>query len=1165
MSTLAESIRVRRRYARSVNLEHNLLSGEALEGYVLTPRAAETAARVLGATSPGTAGRAWTLTGTYGAGKSSFAHFLAAAFAPADDPMRDMALRLAEEAGFGELAVRLRNGVPDVGFVRAVATGRREPLAHTVVRGLAPGVERFWANRKGPRPGALRRLQSLRAAMDAGERLNVPELPELVHEVAQASRTGVLLVLDELGKVFEAAARSEGLDDLYLLQQLAELPTGPDDPPVLVIGLLHQAFAEYADGLATVWRAEWEKVHGRFEDVTFSEAPAQMIRLMTEAIDSAPNPGLATRVRSLAEQWQAHLQVTEPTLADLLGAERIATLIPLHPVAAAVLPQLCVRYAQNERSLFTFLASPEPHSFARFVTDTPADADPLPLLGVADLYDYYVDIAGIGLYSRPQFQRWAEIHGLIRDAADGDPEELRALKTIGTLNLLTSVGAYRAGRRLVLAALAEVPTDAATERWAAVLDRLIASGTVTYRERIDEFRVWEGSHHDVGALVRQQLETDRRSLAELLSHAAPAPPAVAQRESYRTGALRYFERQYHETLGTLTAITPAAADIDGVIVHWVGPSIPSTAEIPARTPDGRPIVFLPARSLAALEATARESAALAALDEDRSSVQTDGVARREIRQRLALARRALDDTVRTTFTPGTDAAYWVLGEQRSDPFLNAALSEACRRAYPHAPILWNELLNRRELTSQGARARRVLIESILEKGDQPLLGLSGNGPEVSMYQALLNRTGIHHEDEGGWGFGPPTHQSIARIWEAVEKFCLEATANSRNIAELYDLLQAPPYGAKAGVIPVILAAVLVRHADDVSVYRTGSFLPILGSEHFEILVKSPQEFSVRHFPIAGVRLEVFHELKTILHGQAKPLPREIRNSTVLAVARPLTVFARKLPPVTAATRHVSEAAREVRSALLNVTSPELLLFQELPRALGFEPFGTESAEQPGEGEGFRRALIGAIRELSLHYERLLDECLERIHTAFGCPGTVEQTREDLRARARSLFGRVIEPRLAAVVGALVDARSEDRAWLEAVVMIVADRPADTWTDNDSLAFELNLSDLAQRFRTLHAMHTDALAEQRQGFDARKVLITEPTGFVVHDTVWIEPEQAKMVEGRTEEIAGQLASLPEPVRRAIAVLLAERILGRPKTSSVPALSDIGEDITRRQHG
>lgn len=1166
MSMLADSIRVRRRYSRSVNLERDILSPEALEGYVLTPRAAETAARVLDAAAPVTGGRAWTLTGIYGAGKSSFGQFLASMFAPADDPMRVLALRLAEQAGFGELAGRFRSGVPKEGFVRAVATGRREPLAHTVVRALAPAAERFWATRKGPRPGALKRLQGLRSAIDAGERIEAADLPELVHEIAQASRTGVLLILDELGKVFEAAARSEGMDDLYLLQQLTELPAGPESPPVLLLGLLHQAFAEYADGLATVWRAEWEKVHGRFEDVAFAEAPAQMIRLMTEAISSTPTPELTARIRSHAEHWHARLRLSDPSLAELLGAERIAALFPLHPVAAAILPQLCARYAQNERSLFTFLASPEPHSFARFVADTPADADPVPLLGVADLYDYYIDIAGMGLYSRPQFQRWAEVHSLIRDAADGNLEELRVLKTIGTLNLLASAGAYRAGRRLVLAALAETPTEAATERWEVVLDRLIASGTVTYRDRIDELRIWEGSHHDVGTLVRQRIETDRRSIAELLAAMAPAPPAVAQRESYRTGALRYFERQYHEAKETLTGIAPATAEVDGIIIHWVGATIPPEPEIPARTHDDRPIVFLPARSLAALEATARECAALAALDEDRSSVQTDGVARREIRQRLALARRALDDAVRTAFAPGPDAPYWVLGERRADPLLNAALSEACKRAYPDAPVVWNELLNRRELTAQGARARRILIGAILEKSDQPLLGLSGNGPEVSMCHALLHRTGIHREDEGGWGFGPPTNPAVAGFWEAIEGFCLGAAAGPRSIAELYDLLQAPPYGAKAGIIPVLLAVALVRHADNVSVYRTGTFLPILGPEHFEILVKSPGEFSVRHFPIAGLRLEVFQELKTILHGQARPLPREVRNSTVLAVARPLTVFARKLPPVTAATRHVSEAARQVRSALLNVASPEALLFEELPRALGFEPFGAEASERPGEEESFRRALVGAIRELHLHYERLLQECLERIHTAFGCPGTVEETREDLRARARALFGRVIEPRLAAVVGALVDARSDDQAWLEAVVMVIADRPAETWTDDDSLAFELNLSDLAQRFRTLHAMHTDALAEQRQGFDARKVLITEPTGFVVHDTVWIEPEQASLVEGRTQEIAGQLASLPEPVRRAIAVLLTERVLGRRAGSSnVPGSGDVQDELTRRHHG
>ncbi len=45
---------------------------------------------------------------------------------------------------------------------------------------------------------------------------------------------------------------------------------------------------------------------------------------------------------------------------------------------------------------------------------------------------------------------------------------------------------------------------------------------------------------------------------------------------------------------------------------------------------------------------------------------------------------------------------------------------------------------------------------------------------------------------------------------------------------LYQRLQAPPYGMKQGAIPVLLAAVLLYHADDVRVYQDGTFIPTIG-------------------------------------------------------------------------------------------------------------------------------------------------------------------------------------------------------------------------------------------------------------------------------------------------------------------------------------------------
>lgn len=1167
MTLLANHFRIGRRYARSVNVERDLESAEALNGYLLTPRIVDLADRIITAQGQARSQRAWTLTGVYGTGKSAFAQFLSSLYAPAEHPAREFALKLLNEGGADTLAERFRKLVPAEGFICAVAAGRREPLAHTLVRGLASGAERFWRNRMGPRPRALKRMRGMLDAVERGEQPDVAGLPELVRELAAASHTGVLIVLDELGKNLETAARSGGGEDLYLLQQVAELPNGESDPPVLVLGLMHHAFVEYADGLAASSRSEWEKVHGRFEDVPFADAPAQMLRLVAAAIRADPPLRIADLIRSASDEWHKRLShaSADSYIYESLHAARIRQLYPLHPVAALVLPTLCARYAQNERSLFTFLASPEPHSMTRFLMEREIRENRLPWLRLADVYDYFVDVAGIALYARPQFQRWAEIHSIIRDAANQDPHELQVLKTIGTLNLVGSTGAMRARRALVILALMETPGDPGEEHgWTEVLDRLIAQGIVTYRESVDELRVWEGSHHDVGLLLRQRVEAERRPVDELLSKSAPLPPAVAQRASYQSGTLRYFERHYVASCEALASLACRVPDADGVIAHWVGAGAPES--VPAQTQDGKPLVVLPAQGLRVLTAAVREFVALTELDRDKSSLQNDGVAKREVFQRLVLARRALDDAVATAFAPGEGRIFWVLGRAGNAAGLNEALSEACAVAYHNTPVIWNELINRRELTSQAVRARQMLIAALLQSPEKEKLGLTGYGPEVAMYASLLERTGIHRQDADGWRIERPGAESILPLWEAIEDFCQSAVDRPRPVSELYDLLGRPPFGVKAGVVPVFLAAVLLYHADDVSVYRHGSFLPMLGVEHFDLMMKNPAEFAVKHFRLEGLRLDVFRDLEAILTAPgARKIPAGVRNATVLSVVRPLTRFALKLPAITQTTRRLPPATVAARDVLLRVQEPDRLLFEELPRALGFEPFDSEPLDGESEmhrRDSFRRALLSALRELQGYYGAVLDHCYSLLHQAFRCAGTLSDTREDVRVRARFLYGRVLEPRLHALIRVLIEPETDRDQWLASLAMVVADKPADIWTDDDVLAFELNLSELASRFLALYAMQEDALAEARAGFLPRRITIMEPDGTRLQQMVWIGGDEGDCIEQQVEALLRQLDHIQsEQQRQAIIVRLAERVLAPP----APRRDEAPNIEVQRRHG
>jgi hypothetical protein len=1180
---LSSYIEIRRRYARSVNLERDLNIADALIGYLPTVRAFNVLGRVAAAVqNPVSSVRSWTITGVYGTGKSAFAHLLVALHGPAGDPARNLALSLLRENETGEtLAEIFDRVIPDLGFVRAVKTARREPIAHTILRAVATGAESYWGSRPGRNPRVLSTVLDLRACVDAGQPVNLSHLPELVREIAIASGTGMLILVDELGKGLEHAAIADDTSDLYFLQQLAELPARASEPPVLFVGLLHQAFTEYGQRLTAGARAEWDKVQGRFEDIVFAEAPDEMLRLVAHAIDARLPDVLAAEVRSMARAWQDHFaSCLPPYVGEVLHEEAIRMVYPLHPLAALILPMLCAKYAQNDRSLFTFLTSQEPHSLSRFLGEEAVDSGPgrrhLPVLGVSALYDYFIDVGGVGISARPQYQRWTEVHGLIKDAIGLSEDELTTLKVIGTLNLVTSTGPLKASRAMVLAALLHQPDDsAALASWETTLASLIKKRLVTYRRQIDELRIWEGSDFDMDAAVQLRLDNDRRPLAMLLAMHAPLSPVVAERHSYRTGTLRYFERRYVETEDDLEQIE-LASNGDGVIAYWVGEQLPSLT--PSTAQDGRPLVIVAARRLTALRAAARELAALAEVEKGEVALQTDGVARQEVRQRLLLAQRVLVDTLRSAFAVGgwerdtgsEDAYCWVGGELWRGGNFNAALSELCSQAYSLGPTLWNEFLNRRQLTAQGARARRELITALVERRHEERLGLHGYGPEVSMYESALRSTGIHHLGESGsWDIGPPTTESLHGIWKAIEQFFLGATDERLPLDQLYKVLQAPPYGAKEGLIPVLLAAALLYHADDVSLYRDGTFLPVLGAEQFEILVKHPDRFSVKHLQLNGIRRELFKQLEDVIQGAGAPLPSQVRNTTILAVVRPLIRFASSLPAVTRKSNGLSPDARAVRHALLNAREPDRLMFEQLPVACGLEPFDLSQGLDQSSAERiplFRGTLLRALTELQSHYEGLLSRCGDRLREAFAVSPNMADLREHLRVRAQYMVGKVIEPKLKSFTIAAADANSSERQWLESIATVVAERPPQTWSDDDVLVFEVNLSDIARRFTGLEALQRETVAESRDGFDVRRVTITRPNGEEIHQLVWLDQAEQELVSSHVNRLLQGLGGLrQEHQRRAIAVALAEYLLSSERPADVVTTEAPSSPQGRRETG
>jgi hypothetical protein len=620
-------------------------------------------------------------------------------------------------------------------LIPVLATGERRPLGEVLLRGLAEAVKRHWGGR-GAKPRVAAQVEKASARASKGDIPRGGDIVQLFEAVAgkvsesQNAGSGLLVVLDEAGKILEHASANPDQGDLQLLQELAEAANRSGSTPIVLVVMMHQAFEQYAARLSVTERNEWAKVQGRFEDVAFLEGSGDIVRLIGEAIQQAsvPKP-LRTRLRSVTSDYaQASGAADDASLTDLLSG-----VFPLSPVTALLLgPLFRSRLAQNERSLFAFLSSSEPHGFQDFLQGPVYDGKALRLLTPDVLYDYVNTSLAGQLYGHLGRQ-WAQIEVALRRLPEGTGRlEFALLKTIGLLGMFGDSVALPASPDVLVTTFAATGSaDEQTVREA--LDRLRLASLIVFRKFRNAFQLWEGSDIDLDVVTRdalQQIDVGT-TLLRRMDRVAPPRPIVARRHLFETGTFRYFDVRYVDVASFDAGMPEADPNADGTILLVIEPNPSARSRLAEQlrkpmsglweTADTKPILIGIPDQIARLVDAGSEIAALDWVQTHTPELNDDPVARRELAGRLSEAERMLQEEVLGLL--GSDAgSVWIhrgkLVTIQSQRALASFLSDVCDDAYTHCPVIHNELVNRRQLSSAAAAARRTLMEAMVLHGSE---------------------------------------------------------------------------------------------------------------------------------------------------------------------------------------------------------------------------------------------------------------------------------------------------------------------------------------------------------------------------------------------------------------------------------------------------------------
>jgi len=1139
-AAISDLFTVPNRFLRSVHLERDFANPNALADYIVTPAMADAVGRVADGLRSGSTHRAWRVTGDYGVGKSSFALLLSHLLSGSRNAE---SIDISDAIGWSDRRLEKNS------FWPILITGAREGLVASIVR----GVQEALAIADGHLTGIDQ--EKLRQAIDACKMTKSPRafdrLLALVREQASAADRGVVLIIDELGKLLEYAAQNPDEQDVYVLQRLAETAARSGNQPFLVIGLLHQGFQAYAERLPAATRHEWDKVAGRFDEIVFDQPLAHTAALISGAL------GLSTAQLPAAILDEARVAARATGSMGWLGGGTTSAagmdasrIYPLHPALLPPLARFFARFGQNERSLFGFLLSNEPFALQSF-SQANLVGDGWYTLG--DFYDYVRANFGHRLTGQSYQSQWLRIANTVDALVDRSSLELKVAKTVGLLNLLDADDLVPT-RRAIHACLSTVPESDLED----AIERLVQDGVLFNRGERSGFRLWRNASVNLVSAF----ENAKRALGPVENvglHLAPFlanDTLLARRHYVETGTMRYFEIRC--TVSDRLSETMAAPSNGDGLVALV---LPDTVEDQVAAQElaksatcerdnvivgiVRPLSFL-APELAAVRYWQW-------VQDNTPELLDDTIAAEEVSRQLHFAIRSL--TSQFAMISGLDRSsaatvdwYHRGGKMAIETTLTNTLSLLCDRLFTRAPRVANELINKNVLSSAAASARMRLIEGVFEAASLPSFGMdSGKAPpEKSIYLSIFKAGNLHVEADGRFQLAEPTPDNDPlNLLPALSRLIFmirQGLGNRVSVSALLEDLKQPPYGVRDGLAPLLLAVVLKIHSHELAVYENGTFLSRFGALEFQRMTRATASFEIQYCSVEGVRSDVFRRLAGAFATSVSD-----RQPVLLDVVQELCKFAARLPEQTRKSRGLSSVTRAVRDVLTTATEPATLLFHDLPKACGLEAFRLDAPSSPKAADTFVTLLKEAVNELQTAYGKLLERIVDRVADASGFEkGTFD--RRVLANRAARVSLLVREPRLRAFSLRLRDPGLSNDAWAEALASFVVARPPAKWMPGDEARFGEEIGALAELFKKVEAAAFDS-ADGTAAPDAVRVNLTRPDGqdFVqVVDNITLSASEERVME----ELASMLPQGEQKRVQMLTNLLLKELRARSE-AAVPA--------------
>lgn len=651
----------------------------------------------------------------------------------------------------------------------------------------------------------------------------------------QHNYTGILVIFDEFSKFLEnTKLHSPG--ELKILQDFAEFANRTREQQVHLLCITHKSIGYYTRDLSPERVMAYRTVEGRFKEIYFVSSSEQNYQLIRNSIKRVMTKFKAYEIAhkayfdKLAEK--AYSIGIFPQGIDIYN-DIVLGCFPLHPLTTFIAIRISELVAQNERTLFTFLAGHQRYTLRNFIKTYEGTRT----LTVDVLYDYFRECFQKELTNENIMTAFTQTEALLSKECSAIQRKI--LKIIALINMINQPHLLQANDLVLNAALEEEEDIIKTE-----IEELQRKHYIFKRNSDQVYICLNTSNINLRSKINEYkgIQTKTVNRKGILEKLTPLSYALPKQFNDDYHMIRFFKCEFmtYDEIMAMQSVEIALEErrCDGLIAFLLHNEDDDKCKITHKVTelnDPRFMIYVPNEAFA-IDEYLKEYTAIQLLKQDKTLIENDIPVLEELEIYELDVIQAISNYIKSYVALNSQTYEWIANVDMSDVCskmqLSRTLTQICEKIYSKTPVLANELINKHNISGAILTARNKLITTILS--GEEIVG-KGNSPDITIGRALIINKGILQDNV--------EDQGLKETLETIDQFINEADGTLKNIGTLYDKLQRAPYGIRKGVIPVYLALYFKKYAEYLIIYNKMKEVE-LDFETLKLIDKEPYNYFI---------------------------------------------------------------------------------------------------------------------------------------------------------------------------------------------------------------------------------------------------------------------------------------------------------------------------------